>query len=264
MSSKLFSFRSLARPAIAAALALVIAPVSAGWWIGSQNTLHLGYNEPAGKTATKLAQLKTQNAGNSVNMLQEVMKTSEVANVVPGGYVYQVSALKGPSTYKEAYAFVYKSTVSQSGGLVNYPEASMDREPSGMCFWTGSAWVWCVNYHAPFDSAKLNTELPQMTTVANWFKARTSGVNDVLVGGDWNRAGTHANFNSLKSAGYTQVLPDVATSINTSGAWANAYDHFVWNPSNTSVTTWRREEVDPAYWRANVSDHGGIYTWLNY
>ncbi len=252
------------RPALAAAFALAMVPVSAGWWLGSQNTLHLGYDEPAGKTATKKTELKNQFATNSVNLVQEVMKTNEMPNVTPGSYVYKVSALKGPSTYKEAYGFVYASSVSiTAAGLVDYAEAGMDREPSGVCFWTGSSWCWALSYHCPFETAKMNFEIPYMATVYNWYKGYYSNVNDVVIGGDWNRAATHANFDTLEAAGCTKNEPNVLTSINTSGAWASAYDHFVWNPTNTSGSSAAREAVDPVYWRANVSDHAGVYMWVN-
>ena len=43
--------------------------------------------------------------------------TSEMANVTPGGYFYKVSGLKGKTTYKEAYGFVYNiwRTIGGSG-----------------------------------------------------------------------------------------------------------------------------------------------------
>jgi hypothetical protein len=241
-----------------------VAPISAGIYLGSSNTLHLGYDEPAGKTATKHAELMAIYETNHVNMLQEVMKTdaATINAVKPGGYVYQVTALQGPSTYKEAYAWVYSA--STTGSVVKYPSGTWDRAPHGFRVWTGSNYVWTVNYHAPFDSTKMNTEIPAMAAVYTYFRDYTTSTNDVVIGGDWNRSATHANFTNLKDAGCTKIEPNVATSINTSGAWASAYDHFVWNPTNTSVTGAAREAVDPAYWRANVSDHAPIYCWINY
>lgn len=250
---------------VAGMLAIGTNQAHAYLWFGSQNCLHLGYNEPSGADqANKKTTLKNQFATNHVNVIQEVMKTAEMANVTPGGYVYKVSALKGPSTYLEAYGFIYQSSYSLSGGLYNYPEAGMDREPSAICLWTGTSYVWFVDLHLTFTTAANRTaEMTTMKSVYTYFKGYKSGVNDVIIGGDWNTAATHSDFNPLKSAGCTSILPDIETSLNSSGGYASKYDHFVWNPTYTSCASAARESVDPVYWRANISDHVGVYVKVN-
>jgi len=229
----------------------------AGIWIGSANCLHLGQNDPSGADQNnKKTQLKNIFVQNSQNMLQEVMVTSEMPNVTPSGYYYKVSALKGSSSYKEAYGFVYKTSVS--GGIVDFTGTGYERPPSGLLTWTGSAYQWCVNYHAVFDATPNAQEIQKLNTVYTFYKGRSS-VNGVVIAGDFNRTGTSSYFNNLKNTGCNQILPNVATSINSSGSYVNPYDHFCWNPTYTTINYPSREEIDPVYWRANVSDHAPIY-----
>jgi len=245
-----------------AVLAGVITTAPAAIWLGSQNCFRLGQNHPSGASqSNKKAQLKTNFAANNMNLLQEVMVTSEVANVAPSGYYTKVSGLKGTSSYSEAYGFVYNATIS--GGIVDYSSSSFSRPPSGLLTWSGSGYFWAVNYHAAFDATPNATEIQLLNNVYTYYKGR-SGVNSVIIGGDFNRTATSSYFNNLKNAGCSSISPNVATSLNASGAYASPYDHFAWNPSLTSISGAYREENEPVYWRNNVSDHVGIYARVIY
>ncbi|MBX3727691.1 MAG: hypothetical protein KF858_00780 [Candidatus Sumerlaeia bacterium] len=246
------------------ALALALAAPSipqAAIYVGSLNCLRLGHNHPAGADqANKKIQIRNRCAMNNVTLLQEVMVTSEVANVRPNGYSSQVSALKGPSTYKEAYGFVYN--VSTTGSMIDYTGSGFDRPPSGLRFWTGAKWVWLVNYHAAFDATPNANEIQNLHHVYNHYKGRNS-VNSVIIGGDFNRVATSSYFNNLKNTGCSSIQPDVATTINSSCAWASRYDHFAWDSSLTTVTNANRGSLsDVCYWRNNVSDHAPIFCYV--
>lgn len=254
----MLSLRPSAAMVFGFALAANVA--TAAIWLGSQNCLRLGNNYPSGASQTnKKTVLKNQFATNNANLLQEVMVTSEVANVTPGGFYYKVSALKGSSSYKEAYGFVYN--VSASGGIVDYSSSTFSRPPSGLLLWTGSSYAWMVNYHAAFDATPNATEIQALNNVYTYYRGR-SGVNSVIIGGDYNRTATSSYFNNLKNAGCGNIQPNVSTSINSSGAYANPYDHFAWSSTYSTVSSASREEIDPVYWVKNISDHAGIYCYV--
>lgn len=252
---------------IALALAFALAATSnahAGIWLGSLNCYRLGHNYPSGANqTTKKTMIRDFCATNNVTILQEVMVTSEVANVKPGGYFSMVSALKGSGSYFEAYGFVYNATVT--GAINNYTSASVgsfSRPPSGVRYWTGAAYCWVVNYHAAFDAAPNATEIQLLDTVYNFFKNKNS-VIDVVMGGDYNRTATSSYFNNLKATGCNQIAPNVNTTINTSCGYASPYDHFAWNPTYTSVSSAGIVSVNACDWRNMVSDHAPVRCYIN-
>ena len=247
--------------ALTLGLACITVPSTASIWIGSQNCLHLGQNDPSGANqASKKTTLKNQFATNKVNTLQEVMVTSEVANVTPGSYFYKVSGLKGNTSYKEAYGFVY--SVTASGSIVDYTGAGFERPPSGLLLYTVSSYAWFVDYHATFDASPNALEIQALNAVYNFYKGRSS-VNSVYICGDYNRTATSTYFNNLKATGCNSILPNDLTSINSTGGWANPYDHFCWNPTYSTAGGPARESIDPVTWRTTVSDHAGIYMWVS-
>lgn len=257
-------YTSVCRKAVALALltTFVASQATAGIWLGSQNCLRLGNNLPSGANQTsKKTTLKNQFATNNFNLLQEVMVTTEVANVKPSGFYSAVSGLKGKTSYKEAYGFVYNTSVS--GGVDNYSNSTFDRPPSAMLAWTGSDYCWMVNYHAAFDSTPNATEIKALNQVYNNYRGK-SGKNDVIIAGDFNRTATSSYFNNLKNAGCGNIQPNSKTSINSSGVYANPYDHFCWSSTYTSVSSVGLESIDPVYWVKNISDHVGIYCYVNY
>lgn len=251
---------------IVAAMAICLAGHAfAGIWLGSFNVLRLGQNWPSGADqVNKRNEIRQVCQTNHVTLLQEVMKTSEVGMVTPGGWYSKVSGVKGPTSYKEAYGFVYHSSVSVYGNIVDLPSTTTyDREPSAVIAWTGGRWAWLVNYHAAFSATPNRREIEALDTVYNFFRTYY-GNHATVIGGDFNRVATSSYFNNLKNAGATQIQPDVATTINTSGQWASRYDHFAWNPNTISVSNTGRDTISNLlYWRNNVSDHAPIYCYIH-
>ncbi|HEX8170770.1 MAG TPA: endonuclease/exonuclease/phosphatase family protein [Thermoanaerobaculia bacterium] len=229
------------------------ATAQTDYFIGSQNTRHLGWSDT---TPTKQQALAKVFVSNDINILQEVMKDPNLPAVTPANYLARATELMGPTTYKERYAWIWKSAITSTAGYEQYPSGSFDRPPCAIAFNFGGQWLWIVDFHAPFDSMKTPAEVSQLGAVFTYF----AGDEPTTIGGDFNLWATDPAFNNLIGAGASQIQPNDPTTINSSGQYVNAYDHFAWNPNDLNVTNATREYLaDPKWWYDWVSDHAGIY-----
>lgn len=265
-------FSKSAMTAVATAACLAASTADAGIWLGSQNVLRLGQNFPYSNVSQSNRQniIRDQNAWNNMNLLQEVMASANIGSVTPGGFSYKASAEKGNSSYKEKYVFVYNNYVY--GGIWDTPENGSLREPSGVIAWTGSEYAWFVNVHT--SPSNLRFEVEKLDEAYDYYKSIYGSAYGVIIGGDLNRNGNSSYYNQIKAKGANQILPDVPTTIyqrsqsDTAAYTSNRYDHFIWNPSDVTITSTTRDDYTinavggVNYWRDNVSDHAGIYGYV--
>ena len=252
---------------LAVCLLVLLTPLAeaATFRFVSQNCLHLGW---AGFTPTKETTLALNFATAQVVVLQEVMAATAMATVTPvGTYTTVVSPLKGNAGYKEIYGFIIDSFL-QPTAVYDYPDTASDfmRPPSAVLLQPGGGnqSTWVVNYHAIWgkSSSVRRAEVGKIGNTVNWFTAQTTPVvNRVIIGGDWNLNGTNAAFGAITGMGYT-VAPNTKTSLGKAGTFSQPYDHCVYNVTVTA--TGLMPFVSGPWWRANVSDHLGIYCDVTY
>jgi len=248
-------------------------------WMGaqvaftSQNTLHLSDNTNKDE---KRKFIKAQNGKHKINLLQEVMKSADLAQVtpgMPGDYLVQSTGLKGQSSYKERYAIIFDKAYQpvNMNNMVDYPDASNDfsRAPSGTMLTVGTSQIWFVDLHAIFGKSigLRRAEAGLMATVYNWFAMRSENgmmTDKIIIAGDWNLPAGDTGFTKLKALSTTmKVLPNVDSSLTKDGNASEAYDHFVWDSAKVSVTETTCDLIDISpkttqWFRKNVSDHRGI------
>lgn len=267
----------------------------------SQNTLHLGYSS---SNTTKIKALKDLFTTCDVTLLQEVMRRAldppplpappptppvpplpngalRAVTPDPGsGFTWNVpyTDLLGATTYKESYSFIVKSTftVFRDNTFVYYfptNPTKWARPPAAILLQTGSAgsnnWIWLVDYHAIFGKRQSDreTEVGLMAAYAQALQATNidgNTYNKVIIGGDWNLDANNAAYNGLKTAGFT-VEPNVKTSLTTTGAPSEPYDHFAWaNIVVTGAKVVPMTTTEMQNWRKFVSDHMGIRCTVTY
>jgi hypothetical protein len=223
--------------------------------------------------------VQTQNAGFDVNLLQEVMKTANLADVTPskpppGDFVFQDSELKGQSSYKERYAVIYKSVLSAQQGDAMYGDLSnrkkFSRAPSGSLLKTPSGHlIWFVDFHAIFGKSVgvRRAEAQEMKTAYEEFMDANlwGDATGVVIAGDWNLGADDRAFDNLKSISTTfQVTPNMKTSLTRNGDPSEPYDHFATDGTKIKISVATCGLVDlqpgvtPKYFRTNVSDHRGV------
>lgn len=234
--------------------------------VASQNTLHLGQDSRAvpGYIAAKnqfIQQLATWPGSTlpHLTFLQEVMSAaSETAIQPPGGIVF-FGALKGNTSYLERYGVIAvndagnhltvlcridtAALVSAGFTMARPPDATLIRDSSVSAT---PQLIWFLNFHAIFGSgtAVRRAEAAEIGhIVARLRSGPPAGcaqtTQNVVVMGDWNLSGTDRAFTDLaRNAGFVRprVSPNVATSLNSAGRRASAYDHFVWDDSLVQVT----------------------------
>ncbi len=251
------------------ALAALLAPASAAaqLTVGSFNTLHLGQGPVAYQT-NKQAILKNLFAGYDVVLLQEVMAQANLGNVTPGSHFFVATAVQGPTTYKEAYAFLVRTSLSVAGNAaVLTGVGGYARPPAGVLVNQGGTWTWFIDYHAVYGrslSARRN-EVSRWPAVYQGFQ--TLVVNGAqfpraVMGGDWNLGAGDPAFTAV-NPGTFSVQPTTKTSLKRNGGLSQPYDHFLWDTAAVTVTA--TQVVAPPNppgstlgWRQQISDHLGI------
>jgi hypothetical protein len=144
-----------ARPllvSLAVMLCATVAPAQTLFSLASQNCLHLGWGNAAYQQS-KEAQLETVFANYNVIVLQEVMAHADLSRVTPGGYVFLLSGLQGPGSYKEAYGFLASSTRNLSPSVYYTDVNGFSRPPVGILVEAGGIVTWVVDYHAVYGSS---------------------------------------------------------------------------------------------------------------
>ena len=231
--------------------------------LASQNCLRLGQGKKVNQT-NKNKILRNLFAGYDVIVLQEVMAQANLGQVTPGTHQYIVTKLQGPGSYKEAYAFLVKSSINASPPYTTKVRGFM-RPPAGVLVTTGGVSTWVVDYHAVHGNRKsLRTaEVKLIPQVHQEFQSLlVNGVkhNRVIFGGDWNLKANDPVFQSFTNVA---VQPNKPTSMKRNGAPNHPYDHFLWVPKLLKVTNPDKIPIpnppgSEKNWRKEVSDHVGI------
>jgi endonuclease/exonuclease/phosphatase family metal-dependent hydrolase len=238
-------------------------------WSGETN-----YTEDAKQIWNQFGSSSTSPNGCDVVFLQEVMDSSAAAGIVSAletvsgvNWSYAVTPLLGRSTYKESYAVVYRTdTVSLLSSSV-YSDSSdvFEREPQIVKVrhvTTGEDYTF-INWHTVFGTtAEREAEARAIDTVFNSVQNGSSTDEDVILLGDHNLGCTAAAWGELKAVSPAVTCKlDVLTSLNSSGGYANAYDHF-WMQSTyvTEFSSTGRDYVADTLWHVNnLSDHAPVW-----
>jgi endonuclease/exonuclease/phosphatase family metal-dependent hydrolase len=179
-----------------------------------------------------------------------------------------VTPLLGRSSYKEAYAVLYRTDVVSllSSSVWSDTGDVFEREPQIVKVRqtaTGADFTF-INWHVVFGTnAERAAELAAADTVFNSVQSASSSDQDVILLGDHNAPATSAWWNELKA----NVSPavscklDVATTLNSSGGFANAYDHFWMQTSYvTEFSSAGRDYIaSTTDFVTRLSDHAPVY-----
>ncbi|MBV8581885.1 MAG: hypothetical protein JOZ86_14785 [Candidatus Eremiobacteraeota bacterium] len=260
----------------------------------SQNTLHMGWGDPATYSNPKNAYLRDNQVGTAYDivLLQEVMpKLGGLTTVWPNApmgayYVYQ-SVPQGASSYVETYGTLVKASLYWQPVQVNgtyypcYTGGGFSRPPCAVLVRVPppqplppvpppSVYTWFIDYHAIFSSvANRTTEVRNMNAAVQWFQTQNVGGQTyarAVVGADWNFTATELTA-ILAIAG--TITPDVETSLNRAGALSSRYDHF-WCVGGVVCANGARIDPPPApfntlpLFRTNVSDHLAVRVDVTY
>jgi hypothetical protein len=263
-------------------LALWATQVSAQSYLRvvSWNMLHAGWsgqqdwNAYASQIWTNYG--SAAGAANGVDLVfgQEVMYAESAASVAAAltsvsGYTwdYRVTSAVGRSSYKERYAVFFRTDRVQllSESLWVDTGDKFEREPQIVKvrhIQTGADYTF-INWHTVFGTtAQRQVEVLQIASVFQSVQNGSSSDQDVILVGDHNREAISSWWASL-----TATSPTVSwkvnelTSINSSCAFASAYDHF-WMQSSyvTEYSTSGRDYISSmCTFRNGVSDHAPIY-----
>ncbi len=246
----------------------------------SWNTLHAGWsgqqdwNAYAGQIWNNFGNTSTAANGADLVFTQEVMYAESAASIAASltsvsGYTwnYRVTAAIGRSSYKERYAVFYRTDRVQllSESVWSDTGDKFEREPQIVKvrhIQTGADYTF-INWHTVFGTtAQRQAEIAEIATVFKSIQDGSSSDQDVILVGDHNREATSPWWANL-----TAVTPAVSyrvnelTSINTSCAFASAYDHF-WMQSSyvTEYSTSGRDYITSmCTFRNGVSDHAPVY-----
>lgn len=246
----------------------------------SWNTLHAGWSGQQDWNAYA-RQLWQQNgttssspSGIDLAFAQEVMYAESAASInaaletVSGlDWDYRVSAAIGRSSYKERYAVFFRTDRVQLLSATVWADGGdkFEREPQIVRvrhIQTGADYTF-INWHTVFGTtAQRQAEVAEIATVFRAVQNESGSDQDVILLGDHNRDATSAWWANLVA-----VAPTVGwkvndkTSINTSCAFANAYDHFWFQASYVSeyAGSGRDYIADMCAFRQGVSDHAPIF-----
>lgn len=259
-----------------------VAPAAAYLRVMSWNTLHAGYSGSTdwnGYAAQAWNDFgTTAAAANGVDLIfaQEVMYDTAAASMAAAltaisGYTwdYRVTAAIGRSSYKERYAVLFRTDRVQILSATVWADTGdkFEREPQIVKLkqiQTGADFTF-INWHTVFgETAERQAEIAQMATVFSSIQAASSSDQDVILLGDHNREATSpwwANLIGLSPAVSYRV--NDLTSINTSCAFASAYDHFWFQASYlTEFSSAGRDYIASMCAARDLSDHAPIFLQL--
>ncbi|HZM85117.1 MAG TPA: endonuclease/exonuclease/phosphatase family protein [Blastocatellia bacterium] len=274
-----------------AALLVIIAhqSASAQFTLLSQNTLHLGWGQPAYQTNKNTYMFNNVigvPANFDVVILQEVMDQANLAAItigfLPGTYAVVQTTPLGPGSYKETYGFLVRvpaggnaccNIITTPTGQTSstYTGAGFSRPPSGVLVQGATNTTWVINYHAMFGAVGARrTEVSRVSAVITQFQALVMGnpgqtYPRFIVGGDWNFPDTDQAFTNIRNnlpLANILVQPTALTSLKRGGVgMSSAYDHFLWD---SNVVTCNGAAVMPVpggnlpAFRLTFSDHLGV------
>ena len=268
------------------AVALVLpANVFAGAYMRtvSWNARHMGWSGEtdwtgyANQVWVDYGTTSSASNGCDIIFLQEVMYASSASSFASAltsvsgvPWTYSVTAAIGRSSYKECYAVVYRtdrvtllsSTVWTDTGDV------FEREPQIVKFRdkTTNADFTFINWHCIWGTTAQRQA--ENYAIADVFKSIQNGSStdqDVILNGDFNAAATSTYFSRLKS---TAVISPVVsykvndlTTLNSSCAFASAYDHFWLQVSYvTEFSSAGRDYIaNMCTFYSGISDHAPVW-----
>jgi endonuclease/exonuclease/phosphatase family metal-dependent hydrolase len=264
---------------------LVPSIVTAGSYLRvlSWNALHMGWSGEtdwqgyANQAWQDFGTTGSASNGVDVIFLQEVMYSSSAASFASAlssvsgkNWSYSVTSPVGRSSYKECYAVVYRTDrVYLLSSYLYYDSGDkFEREPQIVKLRDTStnADYTFINWHTIYGTtAQREQEIKDIVGVFNSIQNGSSSDQDVILLGDHNRSATSSYWNNLKSTGY--VYPQVSykvnsnTTINSSCAFANPYDHF-WMQTGyvTEYSSSGRDYIANTcnFWNG-LSDHAPIW-----
>lgn len=205
---------------------------------------------------------------------QEIMYADTPANLVAAlnrvsGYTwdYRVTDAIGRTSYKERYAVLFRTDRVQVLSSTVWADTGdkFEREPQIVKvrhIQTGADYTF-LNWHTVFGTtAERQAEIQQIASVFNSVQNGSSSDQDVIMVGDNNREATSPWWTGLTgSSPVVSYRVNELTSINTSCAFASAYDHFwMQNSYVTEYSASGRDYIaDMCTFRNGVSDHAPIY-----
>jgi endonuclease/exonuclease/phosphatase family metal-dependent hydrolase len=238
-------------------------------WSGDQT-----YLDDAKQIWNQYGTGSTSPNGSDLVFLQEVMDPAVAASIAQAltqvsGRTWQsaVTPLIGRTSYKECYAVVYRTDVVTllSSSVWSDTGDVFEREPQIVKvrqIATGEDFTF-INWHTVFGTeAERAAELAAIDTVFRSVQSGSTSDQDVILLGDHNAPATSAWWNTFKAAVSPAVSCklDVATSLNSSGAYVNAYDHF-WMQSTyvTEFSSASRDYVaNTVDFVTRLSDHAPV------
>jgi endonuclease/exonuclease/phosphatase family metal-dependent hydrolase len=239
-------------------------------WSGEQT-----YMDDAKQIWNQYGSSSTSPNGCDLVFLQEVMDPSAAASIAQAltqvsgrTWNHAVTPLLGRSSYKEAYAVLYRTDVVSllSSSVWSDSGDVFEREPQIVKvrqIATGADFTF-INWHTVFGtSSERAAELAAIDTVFRGVQDGSGSDQDVILVGDHNAACTSSwwsDFTSSVSPAVSCKL-DVATTLNSSGSFVNAYDHF-WLQTTyvTEFSSSGRDYVaDTVDFVSRLSDHAPVY-----
>lgn len=241
-------------------------------WSGEQT-----YLDDAKQLWNQYGADSTSSNGCDVVFLQEVMNTSvmpalaQALTQVSGvSWSYAQTPLIGRSSYKEIYAVLYRTDrVSLLSSTVYGDTGDLfEREPQIVKLRhtpTGADYTF-INWHAIWGTAaERDVEVRNIDTVFASVQDGSGSDQDVILVGDHNMACTGASWAELKALSpAVSCKLDVVTTLNLSGSFVSAYDHF-WLQSAyvTEFSSSGRDYVSSTTdFVTRLSDHAPVYLTL--
>lgn len=238
-------------------------------WSGETN-----YTGDANQIWKQFGSNSTSPNGCDLVFLQEVMDSGAVAGIASAlktvsgvNWSYAVTPLLGRSSYKESYAVVYRTdTVSLLSSSVYGDSGDVfEREPQIVKVRqvaTGADFTF-INWHTVFGTtAEREAEVRAIDTVFTSVQNASSTDQDVILLGDHNAACTSAAWGNLKAVSpAVSCKLDVPTTLNSSGGYANAYDHFWMQTAYVTEfsSTGRDYVADTLAFVTGLSDHAPVW-----
>lgn len=216
----------------------------------------------------------TSAAGCDVVFLQEVMNANvapaiarELSGLSGKTWVAVTTPLIGRTTYKESYAFLYRTDRVTVDAWTVWTDTGdkFEREPMIVKLRdkATTADFTFIDWHAVFGTTTQRAaELSEIKNVFTSVQNGDSRDQDVILLGDHNADATSTwwtNFKTLTPAVTATV--NLATSFNSTGAYVSAYDHF-WMQSSyvTEYSSSGRDYVqDPVTFVPGLSDHAPVW-----
>lgn len=233
------------------------------------------YTDDAKQIWNQFGSSSSSTNGCDLVFLQEVMDpaaASAIASALTAvsgtSWSYKVTPLLGRSSYKEAYAVLYRTgTVTLLSSSVYSDSGDVfEREPQIVkvrLSATGEDFTF-INWHTLWGTAtERQVELNAIDTVFKSVQNASTSDQDVILVGDHNAACSSTMWNDFKASVSPTVSCklDVLTTLNSSGGWANAYDHF-WLQGTyvTEFSSAGRDYVaNTADFSTRLSDHAPVW-----